>query len=133
MKGQTVTLETVLLVLLGIAVVGIISVFLMRVSNTSLSTAEGTMIYPELPPQILSLNCYTTYGEAFIEVDSLIGKVRFRVSNLNGTLVTDSSIDVNVSEYGNFNFTANMEVDGRYLVKFYVPKWEVSDTCIAKS
>ena len=134
MKGQVTVLETILLVLLGIALVGSIFVSLTRISTTSLSTTEQIVIYPEIPPQILNLNCYNrSYGEAFIETDSLVGDVRYRVSNLNGTLVTDGVVTLNISEYGRFNFTADMELDGRYLVKFYIPKWSISETCIAKS
>ncbi len=134
MKGQIAAMETVLLVLVGIALVGTIYVSLTRISTSTISSTEQIMIYPENPPQILNINCYnSTYGEAFVEIDSLVGNVRYRVSNMNGTLVTDDVVSVNISEYGRFNFTANMELDGRYLIKFYTPKWSVSDTCIAKS
>ena len=134
MKGQIAVMETILLVLLGLALVGSIYVTLTRISTTSLSSAEQTIIYPENPPQILNINCYnSSYGEAFVEIDSLVGNVRYRVDNMNGTLVIDGVVNLSISEYGNFNFSANMTIDGRYLIKFYTPRWSVSDTCIAKS
>ncbi len=118
----------ILLVLLTVVAVGSFFFFLTRLSSKVITGAESAVIYPETPPQILSIKCYTTYGSVAVAED-LNGTINFRVKNLNGTIVNSSTITVAISSYGTFNFTAPMEDGNYYEVRFFTPKWSVSETC----
>jgi hypothetical protein len=127
MKGQ-LSVETVLMVLLVVVAIGAFFAFLMRITTKVISGTQEVLIYPENAPQILSINCYATYGYVAIAED-LNGTINFRVRNLNGTTVNTSSLTVDISGYGVINFTAPMEDGSYYEVRFYTPKWSVSETC----
>ncbi len=131
MKGMQ-AVEMVLLLLVGIASIGILFVSINRISTKSLSASESAMIYPEVAPQILKLYCNETYGDVYLDVEgSLSGTLWYRLKHLNGTLVTDNSTTVNISNYGSFNFSATMVDGDSYLLKLYTPKWETSETCLS--
>jgi hypothetical protein len=131
-KGQA-QVESVLMILLVIAVLTGVFVFITSIANRSISRSESSMIYPEVPPQILGINCNNTSIMVFVASDSLSGTIYRRISNLNGTLVSDSTSSVNITEYGNFSFSITLEDDNYYLISLYTPNWEVSDTCLCRS
>jgi hypothetical protein len=130
-KGQA-QIESVLMILLVIGVLTGVFVFITSIANKSISRSESSLIYPETPPQILGLNCNNTSIMVFLASNSLSGTVSRRVSNLNGTLVSDSTSSVNITDYGNISFSISLVDGSYYLLELYTPKWQVSDTCMCR-
>jgi hypothetical protein len=126
-EGQ-LSVESLLLVLLALGAVGGFFLFLNRFSSTAMTGAEESVIYAETPPQILAMKCYTTYGYIAVAED-LSGTINFQVRNFNGTVANTSSVTVNITGYGRINFTAAMEDDIDYTVRFFTPQWSVTETC----
>lgn len=116
------------MVLLVVAALGVLFVFIMRINTKAISGAEAALVYPETPPQILSVTCYTTYGHVAV-AEELNGTIYYRVTNLNGTQVADSSLTVNIADYGIINFTADMEDGSYYSLRLFTPDWSVTETC----
>ena len=125
------TIEHLLFVLMAVAMAGGFFVYMIRISSTSLSSAEGAVIYPEEQPQILELKCYTDHGYLFVESGGLEGTINYRLEDFNGTIVKDSSVDVNISDYGAVYFGSLMEKGKNYMLRIYTPYWSISDSCTA--
>ena len=131
MKGQ-LSLEVVLIGLLAVASAGVFFTSMLRIIANTQSQASLAVIYPEEPPQIVSLRCFLDYGYATIQTSRIQGAVRYRVKYTNGTLLKDSSTDVNITDNGKIYFGALMDRGGIYSVEFYIPKWSVSETCVPR-
>ena len=132
MKAQ-LSLEILLLIFLAIAGVGAFFMFFNRLSTTALSSAEQSIIYPELAPNLLSLDCYTDHGRAeFLTDKKLEGSVNYEVKHLNGTLVKQGTLTFNFTDYGTIYFGALMDRGRQYSVRFYTPSWSLVDACTAE-
>ena len=131
MRGQ-LSLEMVLLGLLAVGAAGLLFTNVLRIATQTQSQSSRAIIYPEEPPQIVSLRCFLDHGYVIINTDRLKGTVRYRVKFINETLVRDSSATVDITTSGKVYFGAGMDRGGIYSVEFYTPKWSVSDTCTTR-
>jgi|GEM_PF-6682228 len=131
MKGQ-LSMESVLLVLLVVAAISGFFVFLRGTITDSQSATESAMIYPEEPPQILTLRCFLDHGYFLLNVDRLKGDLNYRVKNSAGVNVKTGTTSVDIVGNGKIYFGALLERDKRYVVEIYTTKWSISDTCTAR-
>ncbi|MBR9689618.1 MAG: LamG domain-containing protein [Candidatus Altiarchaeota archaeon] len=131
MKGQ-LSVQSMLILLLALSIAAGFFVYMVKLSTGSLSQTEKLRVYPEVPPQILSTQCYTDHGYIAVDSDGLSGDLLYTVENLNGTRVKTGVVNVNITDYGGFYFSALMEHGNSYSVRLYTPKWSITDVCTPK-
>ena len=131
MRGL-LSVEMVLIGLISVAAAGLLFASVLRLTVDTESKAAQAIIYPEEPPQILSIRCFLDHGYATVETENLVGTIRYRVTHTNGTLVKDAETNANLSTNGRVYFGALMERDERYSVRLYAPDWSVTETCTSR-
>lgn len=77
------------------------------------------------------MNCYTDHGYIIVESGGLEGTINYRLKDFNGTIIKDSSVIVNISDYGTIYFGSVMEKGKNYMLRIYTPYWSISDSCTA--
>ncbi|MBR9680563.1 MAG: LamG domain-containing protein [Candidatus Altiarchaeota archaeon] len=126
MKGQ-LSLQTVLIILMGISAAGGFFYFFINLSSDTLAESQKLLIYPKEPIQILRTKCYSDFGVVILS--SVEGDLLYTLDELNGKEIDRGVLSVNISELGEVVFGAPMDKGKQYTLRLYTPTWSITDTC----
>lgn len=131
MKGASITVVTILLLLVSISMITLVYFQFNKISSDTQREGNELLVDARITPKVLGIACFDTYGYVVVSVDSKVTVPIYYEVKYGLDEVSSGFTASNITDVGNIYFNATMSDGKEYKVKLSSSAWSVEDYCIS--